>query len=297
VHEVNGSAAASDDVMNDLQRSYADLTQAQKRIAEAIVEDPEFVAFATVDKLSARLGIASSTIVRFAYRLGLDGYPELQERVRVLVRSRMRSPDGSGNPDDLVAHLGDGAVARSLGRDMENTRRTILDLDRDTMNRAVQLVRQARKVYFSGGLASDFLAEYAALALDRIRGNSSVIAAAHAAPAIVGMTGDDVLVVFSFPPYASRSLKIVDAARKQGAHVIGITDSPISPLGQLVDLVLTAHVSGIGPQNSLVAPMALTNVLINGVVAESPDASDRYRRIFELMDEWDTFVLKGEGDV
>ena len=78
------------DVMTELQRNYADLTQAQKRIAEAIVEDPEFVAFATVDKLAAKLGIASSTIVRFAYRLGLEGYPELQERIRILVRSRLR---------------------------------------------------------------------------------------------------------------------------------------------------------------------------------------------------------------
>src|ERR1700704_3701613 len=107
--------------MTELQRNYADLTQAQKRIAEAIVEDPEFVAFATVDKLSARLGIASSTIVRFAYRLGLDGYPELQEKVRVLVRSRMRTPESDGNPNHLVSHLGDGPAARSLSHDLENS--------------------------------------------------------------------------------------------------------------------------------------------------------------------------------
>ena len=29
-------------------------------------------------------------MVRFAYRMGLDGYPDLQERVRHLVRSQMR---------------------------------------------------------------------------------------------------------------------------------------------------------------------------------------------------------------
>jgi DNA-binding MurR/RpiR family transcriptional regulator len=285
------------DVMNDLQRNYADLTQAQKRIAEAIVEDPEFVAFATVDKLSARLGIASSTIVRFAYRLGLDGYPELQEKVRVLVRSRMRSTDPSGTPDDGVTHMGEGVAAKSLSHDLENARRTIRDLDADTLDRAIELLKAARKIYFSGGLASDLLAEYAALTLDRIRGSASVLNAGRAAPAILDMTADDVLVVFSFPPYASHSLRIVEAALKQQVTVIGITDSPISPLGQLVDLTLTAHVSGIGPQNSLVAPMAIINVLLNGVVLDSPEASDRYRRIFELMDDWDTFVLKGDGDV
>jgi len=62
-------------VLTDLRRSYKDLTLSQKRIAELIVEDPEFVAFATVEKLAARLEVSPSTIVRFAYRVGLSGYP------------------------------------------------------------------------------------------------------------------------------------------------------------------------------------------------------------------------------
>jgi DNA-binding MurR/RpiR family transcriptional regulator len=118
--------------MTELQRNYADLTQSQKRIAEAIVDNPEFVAFATVDKLSARLGIASSTIVRFAYRLGLDGYPELQERVRELVRSRFRGADEGAGDEGAVAHLGEGTAAASLRRDLDNLRHTIADLDAAT---------------------------------------------------------------------------------------------------------------------------------------------------------------------
>ncbi len=280
------------DVMTELQRNYADLTQSQKRIAEAIVENPEFVAFATVDKLAARLGIASSTIVRFAYRLGLDGYPELQERVRVLVRSRFRGADEGSGDESAVAHLGDSTAAASLRRDLENLRHTIADLDGVTIEKAVGLLTAAPRVFFTGGLSSRALAAYAAHTLNRLRGNVRMLSTDDASADILEMTADDVLVVISFPPYASQTLQILNAARRRDVTIVGITDSPISPLGT-VDVTLSARVSGIGPQNSLVAPVAVVNVLLNGVAASSPGSADRYRQIFSLFDEWNSFILKG----
>jgi DNA-binding MurR/RpiR family transcriptional regulator len=282
------------DVMSELQRNYADLTQAQKRIAEAIVDDPEFVAFATLDKLSARLGIASSTIVRFAYRLGLDGYPELQERVRLLVRSRLRGADHEGD-DQSVAHLGESTAAASLKHDLENLRHTISELEPATLDKAIEILCTARRVFFVGGLASGALAEYTAHTFNRLRGGSHILGLGDTAADILGLTPEDALVVFSFPPYASQTLQILDAARKRGVVTLGITDSLISPLGK-VDVMLTSRVSGVGPQNSLVAPMAIINVLLNGVAEKSPGSADRYRQIFGLLDEWNAFFLKGNAD-
>jgi DNA-binding MurR/RpiR family transcriptional regulator len=283
------------DVMTELQRNYADLTQAQKRIAEAIVENPEFVAFATVDKLSAKLGIASSTIVRFAYRLGLDGYPELQERVRVLVRSRLRGADDDGNADNSVAHLGDSTAATSLRHDLDNLRHTITELDVATLDKAIGIIGSAHRLFFAGGLASGSLADYAATTFNRLRGNARVLGHGDSAAEVLDLTSDDVLVVFCFPPYATQTLRILEAARKQGVVVVGITDSPISPMGK-VDVTLTSRVSGIGPQNSLVAPVAIINVLLNGVAANSPGSADRFRHIYGLLDEWNSFFLKGNAD-
>jgi DNA-binding MurR/RpiR family transcriptional regulator len=282
------------DVMTELQRNYADLTQAQKRIAEAIVDNPEFVAFATVDKLSARLGIASSTIVRFAYRLGLDGYPELQERVRVLVRSRLRGAGDAGD-DSSVAHLGESTAAASLRHDLDNLRNTVSELDAATLDKAVDVICRARRVFFTGGLASGPLAEYTAHTFNRLRGGAQVLGLGDTAAEILGLTPEDALVVFSFPPYASQTLQILDAARKRGVVVVGITDSLISPLGK-VDVTLTSRVSGVGPQNSLVGPLAIINVLLNGVAAKNPGSADRYRQIFGLLDEWNAFFLKGNAD-
>ena len=259
------------------------------------MEDPEFVAFATVDKLAAKLGIASSTIVRFAYRLGLEGYPELQERIRILVRSRLRGADDDADSESLLAHLGESTAATSLRHDLDNLRHTISELESATLDKAIGIISSAGRVFFAGGLASRSLAEYAAHTFNRLRGNSRVLGPGDSAAEIVDLGQDDALVVFCFPPYASQTLQILAAARQQGVTVVAITDSPISPVGK-VDVTLTSRVSGIGPQNSLVAPMAIINVLLNGVAASSPGAADRYRRIFHVLDDWNSVFLKGNTD-
>jgi DNA-binding MurR/RpiR family transcriptional regulator len=43
-----------------------------------------------------------------------------------------------------------------------------------------------------------------------------------------------------------------------------VTDSPISPVGQLADVILLAVSAGTGMQNSMVAPMAVANALLMG---------------------------------
>jgi DNA-binding MurR/RpiR family transcriptional regulator len=282
-------------VIQGLQRYYVGLTQAQKRIAEAIVEDPDFVAFATVDKLASRLGVASSTIVRFCYRLGLDGYPDLQEQVRRMVRARMRSTQVSGvSGSEVVAHLEQGTVSQSLEHDLENLSRTILELESDVLDRVITRVTEARRVYLLGGHASDWLAEYGALSLNRIRGSSWSLGPSNVGPLLLDMTADDVLIALSFPPYASQTVKVVEAARSREVSVIAVTDSPISPVGRQADLTLNAHVSGTGPQNSLIGPLAIINAVLNGIVGSSEDLAARYRQIFSLMDEWDAFILRSE---
>jgi DNA-binding MurR/RpiR family transcriptional regulator len=74
-----------------------------------------------------------------------------------------------------------------------------------------------------------------------------------------------------------------------------VTDSPISPLSRIADVTLTAHVSGVGPQNSLVGPMVLVNALLNGIASETEQCADRYREIFDQLDQWNTFILRSDG--
>ena len=284
------------DVIETVRQQYDGLTQSQKRIAEAIVDDPEFVAFATVDKLGHRLGVSPSTIVRFAYKVGLDGYQDLQDRVRTLVRSQMR---GSGGPaaDGGTTHLGDTTYAASLGRDVDHLQRTIRGLDRATLDRAVSILSSADRIFVSGDITSYSVAYYTALAANRARGKVHLVKGdGEGAARLIEIGPDDALLAFTFPPYSKSVLRVVEWAIQRGATTIGVTDHAVSPAGRRVSLVLPAVTSGLGAQNTLVPAMAIANALLNALILQNEERSHaRYQSVNRLLGEWDTYVL-GEDE-
>lgn len=282
------------DVITNLRRRYDELTNSQKRIAETIVEDPEFVAFATVDKFSARLGVSPSTIVRFAYRIGLSGYPELQEQVRSQLLKGLRTTAAG---ESVTSHLGETVFAESLQHDLEILGRTAERLDQVDLQRAVDVLVAADRVRVVGGVTAFSIAYYAAVTLDRVR-EGIVLLSGNPVPTgpLLDLRQGDALLAFSFPPYARSTLDAIKAAKGRGATVVAVTDSPISPLRGQVDVLLPAVVSGIGTQNSLVAAMAVANALVNGVSGRVPGALERYSETVRLLADWDVYLLESGGD-
>jgi DNA-binding MurR/RpiR family transcriptional regulator len=288
-------AIGAGDVIEGLRRRYDRLTESQKRIAEYIVDHSQKVAFSTVDQMAAQIDVNPSTIVRFTYRLGLNGFPDLQERMRELVRGRLARTGDPISEHHVAGHLDGTSVGASLSNDWQNLHRTIAGLDADTFERAVKILARARRAHVVGGFASFAIAQYFALILDRLRGDISLIEShdVFATPRLIEMKAEDCILAFTFPPYASGTHRIAMWAKENKAKVIAVTDSPISAVGQIADVVLLAVSTGTGMQNSLVAPMAVANALLNGVAAaKGASAQERYSRHGRLMSRWEAFLLK-----
>ena len=64
-------------------------SKGQKKIAQYIVEHYDEAAFMTALRLGQTVGTSESTVVRFAAQLGFDGYPEMQDAMQELIRSRL----------------------------------------------------------------------------------------------------------------------------------------------------------------------------------------------------------------
>src|SRR5258707_13602381 len=262
-------AASSGDVIEELRRRYDRLTQSQKRIAEYIVEHSQAVAFSTVDQMAAQLDVNPSTIVRFTYRLGLNGFPDLQERMRELLRGQLARTGDPISESNAASHLEGTSFGASLSRDWQNLHHTIAGLDAAVFARAVNILSRARRVYVVAGFSTFPIANYFAIILDRLRTDISLPASndAFATPRLVEMKAEDCLVALTFPRYASATHRIVMWAKENKAKVVAVTDSPISAVGQIADVVLLSASAGLGKQNSLITPLALANALLNGVAA------------------------------
>jgi DNA-binding MurR/RpiR family transcriptional regulator len=287
----------SEDVIDELRRQYDRLTQSQKRIAEYIVDHPDRVAFSTVDQMAGQLGVNPSTIVRFTYRLGLKGFPDLQERTRQLVRGQLSAASDIVNENSVLAHLEGTAFGTSLGQDLQNLRRTISGIKADDLQRASDIIAGARQVYVVGSFNAYSVAFFLGLALDRIRGNTTVWSGdmTMQASQSLDLGPQDCLVAFTSAPYAVSTQRAALLAREARSKVIAITDTPISAVGQIADVILAAASTGAGLQNSFVAAMAVANALLNGVAAANSELTlERYGRLAKVLERLDAFLLKAD---
>jgi DNA-binding MurR/RpiR family transcriptional regulator len=287
----------SEDVIDELRRQYDRLTQSQKRIAEYIVDHPDRVAFSTVDQMAGQIDVNPSTIVRFTYRLGLKGFPDLQERTRALVRGQLSAASEIVNENSVLVHLEGTAFGTSLGQDLQNLRRTIAAIKAEDLQQASDLIAAARHVYVVGSFNAYSVAFFLGLALDRIRGNTTVWSGDMTLQASqsLGLGPEDCLIAFTSAPYAVSTQRAAQLAKEARCKVIAVTDTPISAVGQIADVILAAATTGAGLQNSFVAPMAIANALLNGVAAaDSAHTLERYGRLAKVLERQDAFLLKAD---
>ena len=79
--------------IQDLIASVNDrLTPTERRIAEAVTADPSLLAFGTVSDLARRVATSPPSIVRFAAKLGFEGFRDLQTRARDGVTQQLTRP-------------------------------------------------------------------------------------------------------------------------------------------------------------------------------------------------------------
>ena len=96
----------------DLERRLGEqataLTPSERRIGETILANPQLVAFGTVADVAEAARVGTATVVRFAVKLGFDGYSQLQASVQGDVSGQLRPAverirDQRVNDDTLAA--------------------------------------------------------------------------------------------------------------------------------------------------------------------------------------------------
>ena len=138
--------------MNLLQRMEAkapSFSKGQKRLADYITKNYDIAAYLTASKLGKEAGVSESTVVRFAYQLEYDGYPELQKAIQVIVKTNSNSKQRMSLSSKRYEEKG---VLRSiLTTDMERLKDTIhYGIDEGEFDKAVSIINDSKRVYILG---------------------------------------------------------------------------------------------------------------------------------------------------
>ena len=286
----------STDVLLLLQEKEPTFSKGQKRIARYITECYDKAAFMTANKLGKTVGVSESTVVRFAVDLGFDGYPSMQKAMQEMVLNRLTSVQRIEVANDRIGDQ--DILSMVIQSDMEKLRRTGELVSREEFEASVKAVLGAKRVFILGVRSAAPLANFLGYYLNYMFNNVHIVTASGTSEMfekIVGMRSDDVVIAFSFPRYSAATVKGVQYCRSVGAKIIGITNSHLSPLGQISDHVLVAKSDMVSLVDSLVAPLSLINALI---VATAQRREIELTRTFDELERiWDKHgVYERAGD-
>lgn len=285
------------DIMSALQSNTAAFSKGQRRIAQYIMDEYDKAAFMTAAKLGKTVGVSESTVVRFAVSLGFDGYPSMQKAMQEMVLNRLTSVQRLEVASDRIGDQ--DIVSMVLQSDAEKLRRTDETLSREDFQKAVDAIVAAKRVFIIGVRSAAPLASFLGYYLRYLSDNVHIVTASGASEMfeqIVGVNADDAIIAFSFPRYSTTVVKGAKYCSSAGATVIGLTDSKLSPLAQVCDLVLLAKSDMVSLVDSLVAPLSVVNALIVGVTARrSVELAKRLDALENIWSDYDVYEKRVEN--
>jgi DNA-binding MurR/RpiR family transcriptional regulator len=260
------------------------LTPTQRRIAEVILDDPSLITFGTVSDLADQVGTSRASIVRFATKLGFDGYSELQQHARTEFTKVATSPS------QRLRHQ-DAAVA-PLQRMVEDAVRDVfVALDAALLTSMAEPIVTAECVWILSGETSMAGAHALHSGLSMIRPNVHLVDAHASGRELCSASKNDVAVVIDFSRY--RTNAVIGARTLAELHVpiVAITDGALSPLASLTNNRCDLNIPAVGPFDSSIPAVLASEMLVSQVVHLLGNvAKQRIDKLESLWQKMSTFL-------
>jgi DNA-binding MurR/RpiR family transcriptional regulator len=262
----------------------AELTPTERRIAEAVLAEPTLLAFGTVSDLAGRVGTSRPSIVRFATKLGFEGYTQLQQHIRSNLSHRLSRPSERIRSDGEMTLPAKVAISNAISS-------VFAVVESDRMAALVDPLVRAENVWVLSGETSQAGAHTLCSGLSMVRPGVRSLEE-HAFGAALSDAGPgDAALVFDFIRYRRQVATAARIFANAGVTVVAITDSPLSPLVELADTWCQIEIPAIGPFDSSVPVVAMCELLVAGVAkALQDDATDRIDRIEAVWKDTEVFL-------
>jgi RpiR family carbohydrate utilization transcriptional regulator len=230
-------------LIDTIRQSIGRLKKAERRVADAVLHDIEAATRTTIKNLARAAAVSEPTIVRFARRMGCDGFSDFKLRVsqdhavaRMFVLTEQEKlPSDAGTVAKVVYEAAVQALAH-----------TAAQCDAPALEHAVSAIDRARRVWcFGVGGSSANVAAEAENRLFRFDIAASFVTDSYRQRMAAALAdSNDVFLIFSVTGKPRSLVETAATARELGAVVITVT-RPKSPLANastiLVPLEILDH--------------------------------------------------------
>ena len=242
-------------------------------------------------------GVSNATVIRLAQSLGFSGFPDFQKALQEVLQERLSSLERYEDVGDPSRKEGFSRKALSLEHAMLEKMES--RLSEEAVKDAVDLLERREQIFVVGLLANLCLAEYLAYFLGILRGGVHLLRGLdeNAFSRIREAGKNAVAVVYSFPRYPRNTQIMAEMLKEKEVPLIVITDSPLSPVAPLGDILLEAPMQFISFIDPCAGAFSLTHYLLTSFYLRNPAKMRERLEAFDNFASREDFFVRKDLDI
>ncbi len=251
-------------IKDQINDKYDALPKNHKVIANYFIDNFDRIPFLSVQNISEATGTSVATIVRFAQRVGFKGFLEMREEIGQNLQSLIQKKEIFTLVDSI--ELKNDTLTYVANQDIDNINDTVSLIDRKSFNASISTILKAERVFTAGLGISYLLSEILSYQLNQIGISSFNLRHDNSSfkEQLIYFGKNDILIVFSFPPYSVETIELARTANGKGIKVVAITNKNASPVTKHAENILIVSSKNMLYTNSFAA----ISVIINAITTE-----------------------------
>ena len=259
---------------------YNSFTKTEKKVADFVLENTNDVMYYSITELADKASVGESTVLRFSRKLGFSGFQDF----KLAVAQDHNQP--SNYEDEEIQHSDDmkSVINKVIKKQINSLEGNLQLLDDKSIQKAVDIIVQSRKVTFFGVGSSGITAGQASSSMLRIGINCDYKQDSHfQAMSASLLTTEDCVIGISVSGSTKDTIYNLEIAKKAGAKIICITNNAKSPITKLADIVLLIS----GKENPLegssilsqLAQLSCVDILCTSIKNQGNNKTKTYREL------------------
>lgn len=214
---------------------YTSLTKAEKKVADAVLANPERAVMSTVTDLSEAAGVGDTSVIRFCRKLGFRGYHDFKLSLAQHLVILPESEGGAIEPSDDLRTIAE----KTTHNNAQMIQHTLSLLNMNDLTAAADVLLGGKRIFVCGVGSSGITALDIHYHLMRLGLPVTVQTDSHIMAMHASMLGEgDVVFGVSTSGSTKDLVDPVKQAKEQGAKVICLTSHVRSPITAYADIVL-----------------------------------------------------------
>lgn len=261
-------------IKETIEKQFDTLSNRQQKVADFVLNHPTFVGTHSATEVGKKAGTSETTVIRFCYAIGLQGYAQLQKEITLFLFNETSSLSTLGNYiSSKKEFLNDQQlVEKAMGKDITKIDRISKQVDKKLFNKVTAQLHKAKNIYIIGAGASKFAAEWLHFTLNILRPNVSLIQTET--PELVrtlqAIDQDSIVIVISLHRYFKEPLQVAEALYTREIPVLGITDSKLAPILKHCSYAFLLEQTEKSTIDLMPTLLSFLNVLVTGMMTFDP---------------------------